>query len=46
MGMCTNMKICMTLWLDYTCSAKDTVIKLVNIENLPSVVDFCFDFSF
>lgn len=47
MGTYTNRKICMTLWSDCTCcSANDTAIELVNIENFSSLGDFCFDFSF
>lgn len=46
MGAYSNMKICMTLWSDCTCcSANDTAIELVNIEDLSSGVDFCFDYS-
>lgn len=41
------MKMYMILWSDCTCcSANDTATELVNIENLSSVVDFSFDFSF
>lgn len=46
MGTYTNRKIYMTLWSDCTCcSANDTAIELVNIENFSSLGDFCFDFS-